>query len=696
VFAPPTVRAADEVAQLLPDDATAAVAVDVDMDGARDVVRIVDVAGPSALVDAWGFDGEGWTQIGSTAIPSVVNARDDAVSSRDVDISSLLVWHVDGDERALVVAAGSAGFAGAVCCLSLFDLRPVGEDIELRSLPHDAVSGQLVQVMDIDGDGTDELTVSATGQDVADNRLDLLRWNGTAFEIASTYTGPDVGWGLWTGDSDGLEGDDLLFGPTVDGDLRRVTWANGAVQVERARILAGEPSQGWVAGMADGRLVVQMEREIQVVRWPRDEAPQVEARMVATDFPWVSVLAADAQGLIVIVGGNVGLPGGPAPTAVVYDLSLHRLGQVGPSAGAARLWDLPHAAFIGQSNVSGGVYPAVGPLMGTTADGRPGFILAGNLIQPSGAGYEARAIASLPGMQTLGAAGPSAKWMVLVRGWVAAPNSAYLFPRGSDVARISVAPVADVLRPDGQAPPAALELRNAVEQSWGYGLTVRPLLAAGDGFSVALEAPAGSRVVASNGFVADDYLVAEAPLIVEFASPRKSKENENQTVDATLLLVTPDGRASFVTWSGTYLRELPEISVAGRTEPMALSATLIGDTSPGASVTVDGQPITVSREGSFRTTVDAPIWPRQVLVVASDPFGHETLTHLEVVGVLDYRGFPWAALVVAATVAVGATLFVRTPRRKPAAAAARAGDARLEELELEDLEELARAQARRR
>jgi hypothetical protein len=256
--------------------------------------------------------------------------------------------------------------------------------------------------------------------------------------------------------------------------------------------------------------------------------------------------------------------------------------------------------------------------------------------------------------------------------------------------------VADVLRPDGQAPPAALELRNAVEQSWGYGLTVRPLLAAGDGFSVALEAPAGSRVVASNGFVADDYLVAEAPLIVEFASPRKSKENENQTVDATLLLVTPDGRASFVTWSGTYLRELPEISVAGRTEPMALSATLIGDTSPGASVTVDGQPITVSREGSFRTTVDAPIWPRQVLVVASDPFGHETLTHLEVVGVLDYRGFPWAALVVAATVAVGATLFVRTPRRKPAAAAARAGDARLEELELEDLEELARAQARRR
>jgi hypothetical protein len=703
VVAPPTVWAADEEAQVLPGGASAAVAVDVDGDGARDVVRLIGLAAQSPRVDAWGYETDGWSLIGaSNPIPHVSAPEEDVLVNREVDVGSLLVWHIDGIERVLVVVARSRPSSqmtpdGSVCCLSLFDLRPVGDDIELRSLSHEGVSGQAVQVMDIDGDGTDELAVSATAQDVADNRLDLLRWNGTAFEIAATFTGPDVGWGVWTGDSDGLAGEDVLFGPTVDGELRRVTWANGAAQVERARILASEPFQGWVAGMADGRIVVQMEREIQVLRWPRHEAPQVETRMGATDFPWVSVLGEGGQALIVMVDGNFGLPGGDSPTAVVYDLALQRLGQVRPSAGAARLWDLAQGAFIGQSNVSGGAYPAIGPLMGTTADGRPGFISAGNLIQPSRAGYEARSVASLPGMQVLGAAGPSADWMVLVRGWVAEPNSAYLFPRGSDVAELSVAPAADVLRPDGQALPDALELRNAVEQNVGYGVADRPLLAAGDGFSVAVEAPAGSRVVASNGFVAHDYQVEAEPLVVEFAAPRKSKVDENQPVDATLFLVTPDGRASFVTWSGTYLRERPEVSIAGRTQPMALSATLIGDTSMGASVTVDGRPVTPKPDGSFTTTVDAPIWPRQVLVVASDPFGHETVTHIEVVGILDYRGFPWAVVIVAATIGVGGALFVRTPRRRsPAMAVPRLGDGRLEELELEDLEELARAYPRRR
>jgi hypothetical protein len=97
---------------------------------------------------------------------------------------------------------------------------------------------------------------------------------------------------------------------------------------------------------------------------------------------------------------------------------------------------------------------------------------------------------------------------------------------------------------------------------------------------------------------------------------------------------------------------------------------------------VDGQAVLVGADGAFSTPVDAGLWPSTVLVSAIDPLGNEVVERVEVVGVFDYRGLPWAAIVTAATVSVGAVLFVRIPRRRAATGLVeQAGDGLLEELD---------------
>ncbi len=119
--------------------------------------------------------------------------------------------------------------------------------------------------------------------------------------------------------------------------------------------------------------------------------------------------------------------------------------------------------------------------------------------------------------------------------------------------------------------------------------------------------------------------------------------------------------------------------MAGPT-PLAFSATLEGTVGPHATVTVDGRPVSVDADGAFGMTVDAGPWPRSVIVSARDPLGNEVVERVEVVGLYDYRGLPWAAIVGVATVSAGAVLFLRIPRRR-SRDLPELGDGRLEELD---------------
>lgn len=116
-------------------------------------------------------------------------------------------------------------------------------------------------------------------------------------------------------------------------------------------------------------------------------------------------------------------------------------------------------------------------------------------------------------------------------------------------------------------------------------------------------------------------------------------------------------------FEGTFAVEVP--TVAARASGAGLlRATVTGRTLPGSSVRVDGRSVEVSRFGGFRVEVSAPPWPRMVEIEVRDPLGRAALERVEVLGVVDYRSWPWIPIVGTATLALAAILFVRTPTRR--------------------------------
>ena len=151
-----------------------------------------------------------------------------------------------------------------------------------------------------------------------------------------------------------------------------------------------------------------------------------------------------------------------------------------------------------------------------------------------------------------------------------------------------------------------------------------------------------------------------------------------------LLVITPDGRGIAEQWTGTFVREPPKLSVTASTDTMSLSATLSGRTTPGSRLTAGDREISIDAAGRFSASVEAPIWPSRLAVTSRDPLGNVTTQVVEVLGVVDYRGLPWAAIMLALTLLAG-VLSLRTPRRRAEARPAD-GDGRLEELELDGIE----------
>jgi hypothetical protein len=134
-------------------------------------------------------------------------------------------------------------------------------------------------------------------------------------------------------------------------------------------------------------------------------------------------------------------------------------------------------------------------------------------------------------------------------------------------------------------------------------------------------------------------------------------------------------------WQAEALRVAPELTASAADPALSLTSTVTGRAEPGATVTVDGFPVTPSPSGHFQVEVDAPIWPRDVLVVARDAVGNETVQQLEVIGFVDYRGLPWIPIIAVLTVVAGVVLFLRTPRLRPQPVLMPDGDGRLEEVD---------------
>jgi hypothetical protein len=690
---PFSVAAADDPTVALPGTTVTAMTVDLDGDGDREIVRVLqDVNRIDHAIDGWRYDGATWTRIGSEALPRITESEDGA-AVEPLNIAAFLPWHVAGRERVLVLAAAAlrGDQSGRTCCLAISELVSTANGgIDLRPLQSVSGGAQLVQAVDVDGDRADDLVLhegqygGQEGEETATVRV--LRWAGSRFEPAFEMTDRVLLYGFSAANSDGVGGADLLFGPDGEGMIRRLAWTDGTMRMDEAHLDLGENPEGWIVGVADGAIVLSVLEEVRVVRWPRDGAPTTHGRLSTLEYPGIWLIG-DGPDSLIAIQSNYSFEGGRPPTMTLHDLELRPLGEVGVNAATEAFWELANGQIPRSgTGIERNVYPYNGPVPGGVGDGRPAYVASGVLIRPGGPdGYEAQPVASLLGVQPIGLAGPGDGWVAMSDGYSGPPGVAYLYageiPFGWG--RMEVTLLDELLEPDDEAPAASLELLGAVEVAGEGG--VATLLADGEGFQVAITAPPGSTVIVVNGRRVEEQVVDDQPLLIDVPQPQNRLEDVDQELEVMILVISPAGRGTVAEWTGTFVREPPEISVTATTDPMSLSATITGSASPYSVVVANDRRIETDADGGFTATVDAPIWPSQVLVTASDPLGNQTTEHVEVLGVIDYRGFPWAAILIAATVLVGGVLFVRTPMRRTVASAAD-GDGRLEELELDALE----------
>jgi hypothetical protein len=680
--APWPTHAADLGTQVLPGSSHAVVVVDLDADGANELVRIVSDRGTQHVVEAWAHDGETWAMLGEAPIPRLDETVVRQGRVRGADASALLVWHVEGRARVLVVTRlgeASANPAGDACCLSMFELIQRSGTIELEPRPADGGAAYYVQALDMDADGTDELILAAPFRPDESGVIEVLRWEGGAFGSVFREVDPEGLGQFWAAETDGIEGDDIIIGPSGTGEFRRVAWVDGSVRVEHTRIDLGQRFDGFISGVADGAIVLTLASELRIVRWPRGGGPQTTARLAGVIFPFAGIVESGSGTLLVIQDSALASIERARPVTV-YDQDLSELGVLTVAPTPERLVALFNRDLSNNRGWQNYLFPYGGPMPGASPRTPEGFVWSGVLVQADGeGGFEARPISPMAGLWPIGRAGPENGWMAVTSGYLAAGSVATLYGAAPfpGSGRTSLVPFDDLLRADDAA--ASLELRGAVRVGEAAD-GVTPLLAGEDGFEVAITAPTGSWVTAWDGRTLNELTVEGDSLTVEFRAPPGGEQEKDQPIDAWLIVATPDGRTSVGEWDGTFVREPPQVAVAGRTDALSFSATLKGTVGRHATVTVDGRQVTVDSAGRFVASVEAWPWPRGVEVIARDLFGHEITNRVEVVGLYDYRTLPWAAIVAAATVIVGLVLFVRIPRRRRGGATDD-GDGRLEELD---------------
>ena len=389
------------------------------------------------------------------------------------------------------------------------------------------------------------------------------------------------------------------------------------------------------------------------------------------------MLTAGSEIVLVETGGGVLIGGlGEAGTRV------HRSGmaplELAPTPAVAQILDLSQREFDAFVQRQLGVYPYIGPIRNGLGGGVEAYVSMGNLITVAGSGHlEVEQIGALAGAYPIGAAGRGGSWMVMSRGYVSGGSPAYLFALGGVLGNVVLVPTAAVTDVEDDA---VVRMSPSASGSgpWGDDGAERTFVRR-DGLAVTVSAPTGSTVTAVvDTNVVYDGVIGDQPARVTLLPARE--RDANQTYQAGIMVLTASGQTYLERWDLVILREPPALLVEGETFLGQLAASVSGQVSRHATLTVDGAQVQLDGDGGFDLRVDAAPWPRDILVVARDAVGNETAALVSVVGLLDYRGLPWVAIVAAVTLLAGVRLFLRTPayRREPATLT---DGSRLEELD---------------
>ena len=652
-----------------------AVAADLDGDGAREVV-VLSGGTPdgSATVEAWTERTPGtWGRIAGavTVVAPAAPATPDASGSP----LRLLARRVGGADRVTLVRQAAAE---TPCCLRLHDIAATPEGVRLVPVADTTTSVDAVFVVDLDGDGTDEIVATRSLAPLGDISYPVEafvhRWTGTSFEV--TVSRLPAGSGdtpFILGNTDGRPGDELGIIATLGRpELHRISLGeDDALVMEDAGLVA---TAATAVPVDDGRgiAVLTSAGTLGIHAWPFEE--ELRAPVAQRPLP---------DGELLGVVEMDGLPRLIARQPGTAD-RLHVLGlpNLTPPLFGAVTRTPAAAAFL-----SGPVSSYVGPIPRGGPDGRPAIVYSGRLLSSinrpdTNVPVPEQAMAALAGAQPVGIVGRDGASIALLHAATGLPlpdpsGGRLDAPVALTDAAVSITPLALTLRPEDDGGVLEPPVHEAV------ALDGRRSIAVGaGGFTATIEAPPGSRVHVAGADPSVAITVLGVPesgsLVVPMPPP--SVATPEPRYRATLAVSTPAGHGYQASWDVRVLTEPPPLTASVRTPFGTRSVEVTGTSATYATVTVNGEAVAVAPGGAFTARVEAPPWPTDVLVSATDPLGNEARATLSAVGWFDYRQLPWIPIAVVLLAVVAVVSYLRVPRTEPVPRRAD-DDATLEELE---------------
>ena len=659
-----------------------AVAADLDGDGAPEVVRLVGRGGEQLWVEAWREGPDGWSLAAppTMAVQGVAGQAELAFARRPV---RLLVRRADGGQRVTLLRQPdfSEPDDRGECCLLLDDVVLAGASLRLDPVADPGRTADAVHVIDLDGDGTDELLATYSLEPLNDPSSPtvgrVLRWTAGRF-ARPTSTEMLVGSGtspFILGDSDGVPGDEAAFiSNAALGALFRVSLGPGdGLIVEHSGLIA---TDAVAVPIGAGRgIAVQVAGGVQVRAWPRGDdvgEPLAEVPLAPGQFlgvveildePRLLLRQTDPEALHVL-----GLP----------DLTPPRGNAITRSPAAAAL-DV------------GPMTPYVGPFPGGGIHGEPAVLYAGRLLPSDDlpdapfATHQAALFGTLAGADPIGLVGRGRSWLAIHQAPARVPRvddprggrlTPPVFQPGSSV---SIAPFDLARHPEVDAGRVEPPLADATP------IGARELAIGTSGLVAEVAAPPGSRVYLPDP---DPSVVGPAMTVGDGGSLRVTVTppagmTQNIRYRLSLHVLTPAGHGYVASWPVRILVRPPDLDAAVATPLGSADVTLSGRTAPYASVTVGGRAVAVGADGRFSTSVALPPWPTAVTLVARDPAGNESAVTLTGVGIFDYRGLPWAPIALILVGAAAGILALRVPRSRTSPRPV-TDDAVLEELDPAD------------
>jgi hypothetical protein len=662
--------------QVLPGSTLPALTIDLNDDGAREVLRLVDRETPGMELEVWSIRQDVWLPLASTEVAA--HPGPDGSLDPSSEMAAIIRMRIDGRDHAVLATASMLlvpNLPGTVCCVELADVILAQDRLMLVPLPTQDIRAEYLAAVDLDADGTDELVTQVTTyadmNDVGTYRVEVHRWDGHGFRRFYSDEREQQGFSVVPGEADGEPGSELYITPSETASLERLLMTDGTMTLERASADLGQPFEAWIMGATNGRVLVQQPEGVRLFEWPRDERPSALGRFDSLAYPRVDIVG-DGDDAIFVVYEGFDYLGSNDPRITLLDMDFNQIGAVPISERIAPLWDAASTFSSRGYGSTRSLFPFVGLLPGAGPRETWPYLANGVRIEAGGPdGYTTTEADPFIGVSPIGRAGPDDEWLALGQGiyggyygpFAQSDSATYLFPFAQSpfplAASLTMARADEIVAPSDD-PVATLRADGAVAIEVD-GQT--RLAASYEGFDIVIDAPFGSFVTYDDRSVPVEVEIGEAPLVVEVRAPNGPK-NRNRDFTRTFFIATPDGRGQVATFEGTFIGEAPEVTANADTDAFALHSRIYGRASDGVSVSVDGAPAELNGNGAYSVEVDAPIWPRDVVVVARDVLGNESVERLQVVGFLDYRGLPWAVIIGVATVAAGGFLFVRTPQRR--------------------------------